>query len=130
MLASVRGSLFRNTLFDLSMSEDQNAQNIDALVDAFNNASFEGMENPRGELNQLYREKTNNSIDLTGNIRDGFDRAYNQNRDTLRDSLIGVIRFGNDRLRRMAQRDQSQKEDAEKRMADNSALIEGLAALW
>lgn len=112
------------------MSEDQDAQNIDALVDAFNNASFEGMENPRGELNQLYREKTNNSIDLTGNIRDGFDREYNKNRDALRDSLVGVIRFGNDRLRRMAQRDQSQKEDAEKRMADNRALIEGLATLW
>ena len=112
------------------MSEDQDTQNIDALVDAFNNVSFEGMENPRGELNQLYREKTNNSIDLTGNIRDGFDRAYNQNRDTLRDSLIGVIRFSNERLRKKAEKDPSQKEETEKKIKDNRALIEGLTALW
>lgn len=112
------------------MSEDQNTQNIDVLVDAFNNASFEGMENPRGELNELYREKTNNSIDLTDNIKDGFVIAYGQDRDTLRDSLVGVIRFSNERLRKKTEKDSSQMEETNKKIEDNRALIKIVYALW
>lgn len=129
-LVSVIDLLFRNALLDFSMSEDQDTQKIDALVDAFNNTSFEGMENPKGELNQLYREKTDNSIDLTGNIRDGFVRAYNQDRDTLRDSLIGVIIFSNERLRKKAEKDASQMEETTKKIKDNRALIEMLNVIW
>jgi len=88
------------------------------------------MENPKGALNELYREKTNNSINLTDNIRDGFVIAYGQDRDTLRDSLVGVIRFSDERLRKKVEKDSSQMEETNKKIENNRALIKIVFALW
>lgn len=111
------------------MSENQDEVNINSLVNAFNTANFEGMKEPKGELNDLYREITNHTIMWSDDMRDDFRLAYDRDRNALRDSLIAIIRFSNIHLRKLEEQDMSQKENIDRRIIQNKELIQNLSGL-
>ena len=113
------------------MSEEQDAQNMDALVNAYNDITFEGTENPRGVLNDLFRkESDNHSIEVTDNIRDDFAKVYGQYKVALRLSILNMITYYNGKLNNKIEKEPSQKLEIETKIQNNKKIFETLKALW
>lgn len=101
------------------------------LIEIYKKADYSPLIYPRIELDNLFRDLTGRpTIGLSYGLSKVLKRAYQEDRDALRKSLIAILEHSNSYFSDQISKYPSLQFDYEKKISKNNALIEELKRLW
>ena len=103
----------------------------DIMMDVFERIEHSTDYSLRIELDKIYCDLTKKyTLGLSYNFRGLIERAYKEDRDSLRKAMIAIIQHNNSYFKEQIIKYPSLKEDYESKIAINNGLIEKLQELW